>query len=254
MKLTVLCILTVLFSPILLAQSKQTETYRQTWVDIFSQNRFSNKWGLWTEGQLSMRNNFTNHFFQSVIRVGAIHYFNETYKLIIGYANVQHFPGDNHKYITQPENRIYEQFQWQTRYPKSRLVQSFRLEERFPRKILNDSTLGDGHSFTYGFRYYIWYDISLGRNVLLPHTWSMVINEEMHLNFGKQVVYNYFDQNRFFLGVKYQLGANNNLQAGYMNLFQQLSSGNKYKSIQAMRMFYVHNLDWRKKQNAVKPG
>jgi Protein of unknown function (DUF2490) len=249
MKLPVLFLITILFSPILLSQTKQTETFRQTWMEIFSQNRFSNKWGLWTEVQVSTRDNFTNKFNQSVARVGAIYYFNETCKAILGYANAQHFPGDSHQHITQPENRIWEQFQWQTRYPKSRLVQSFRLEERFPKKILNDSTLGDGYSFNYGLRYYIWYDISLSRKGIKPHTWSVVTNEELYVNFGKQVVYNYFDQNRFFLGFKYQFGADNNIQTGYMNIFQQLSGGNKYKDIHSIRVYYIHNLDWRKKTN-----
>jgi hypothetical protein len=34
---------------------------------------------------------------------------------------------------------------------------------------------------------------------------------------------------------------------GYMNLFQQLGAGNKYRSINAIRLFYFQNLDLRKK-------
>ena len=67
------------------------------------------------------------------------------------------------------------------------------------------------------------------------------------ISVGKQIVYNHFDQNRFFIGLSYQPNKTDNLQFGYMNVFQQLAAGNKYKSINAARIFYFHNLDLRKK-------
>ena len=75
-----------------------------------------------------------------------------------------------------------------------------------------------------------------------------VVNDEVHVNFGKQVIYNYFDQNRFFLGFKYQLTEHDNLQLGYMNVFQQLPAGNKYRSADVIRLFYFQNIDLRKKK------
>ena len=76
---------------------------------------------------------------------------------------------------------------------------------------------------------------------------SFVLNDELHVNFGKEIVYNYFDQNRFFAGFSYQVNAHDNVQFGYMNVFQQLATGNRYRSIHAARVFYFHNLDLRKK-------
>ena len=82
---------------------------------------------------------------------------------------------------------------------------------------------------------------------IVPNSLSFVINDEVHINFGKEIVNNYFDQNRFFLGLKYQLNDQNNFQVGYMNLFQQLPAGNKYRSLHTMRLFYFQNLDLRRK-------
>jgi len=127
------------------------------------------------------------------------------------------------------------------------MMQWFRLEERFRRKILNDSMLAEGYNFNWRLRYNIWYDIPLSRKGIVPHSMSFVVNDELHINFGKQIVYNYFDQNRFFVGFKYQGNEQTNVQLGYMNLFQQLSSGNKYRSIHAIRLFLFQNLDLRKK-------
>ncbi len=126
-------------------------------------------------------------------------------------------------------------------------MQWIRLEERFRRKILNENELADGYNFNWKLRYNIWYDVPFTKKGILPKSFSFVVNDEVHINFGKEIVYNYFDQNRFFAGFKYQINAHDNLQVGYMNVFQQLAAGNKYKNLNALRIFFFQNLDLRKK-------
>jgi hypothetical protein len=96
-------------------------------------------------------------------------------------------------------------------------------------------------------RYNFYLQAPLGKKGIQPNTLSFVVNDEVHINFGKQIVYNYFDQNRFFLGFAFQTNKTDNLQIGYMNLFQQQASGNHYKMINAARVTYFHNLDLREK-------
>jgi Protein of unknown function (DUF2490) len=69
----------------------------------------------------------------------------------------------------------------------------------------------------------------------------------VHVNFGKAIVNNYFDQNRLFVGLKYQTGLHSNLQFGYMNIFQQLAAGNQYRNFNVLRFFFFQNFDLRKK-------
>ena len=126
------------------------------------------------------------------------------------------------------------------------MMQWFRLEERYRHKILDDSTLADGYNFNFRIRYNFFFDIPLDAEGIKAGKFSFVVNDEVHVNFGKQIVNNYFDQNRFFLGLKYQVSSHDNLQVGYMNVFQQLAAGNKYKSSNVIRIFYFQNLDWRK--------
>lgn len=59
------------------------------------------------------------------------------------------------------------------------------------------------------------------------------------LNFGKQIVYNHFGQNHFLLGFTYHPNNHYNLPIGYMNVFQQLTSGNKYRSISYGKSFLL---------------
>ena len=228
------------------AQTKQTESVQQVWLGYFNQTRFSNKWGMWAEAQLRTKEDFFTNFSQSILRAGLTYYLTDDAKLTAGYAYVNHFPADNHQNISQPEHRAWQQLQWHTRYPKLRLMQWFRLEERWRRKILNNDELADGYNFNYRFRYNFFSQFSLSKKRFQPKTLSFVINDEVHINFGKQIVYNYFDQNRLFLGFAYHVNSHDNLQFGYMNVFQQLAAGNQYRSLHAARVFYFHNLDLRK--------
>lgn len=229
------------------AQStKSTEEVNQLWFAYFNQTRLSNKWGIWTDLHLRTKEDFVNNFSQSIIRLGLTYYVNDVTKLTAGYAYVSIYPADAHKKVTQPEHRPWQQIQWHTKYGKKRMMQWFRLEERYRRRILNDSTLADGSNFNFRIRYNIWYDIPLSKKGIVPNSLSLVVNDEVHFNFGKQIVNNYFDQNRFFVGLKYQVNEHSNLQFGYMNLFQQLAAGNKYRNLHTMRLFYFQNLDLRK--------
>ena len=127
-------------------------------------------------------------------------------------------------------------------------MQWLRLEERFKRKILDNDELSSGYSFNYRLRYNFFAQFPLSKKRFQSKTLSFVVNDEVHVNFGKQIINNYFDQNRFFLGFNYHVNKHDNLQFGYMNVFQQLPAGNKYRSLHVPRIFYFHNLDLRKKE------
>ena len=239
--------ISILLNYELFSQTKQTEHLQQAWFGYFNQTRFSNKWGVWGDFHLRTREDFTNDLSQSIIRVGLTYYLKDDTKLTAGYAYVSHYPADNHKNVTMPEHRPWQQLQWHTRSAKLRLMQWIRLEERFRRKILNDDELAEGYNFNFRARYNIFAQFPLSKKSFQPKTFSFVVNDELHVNFGEQVVYNYFDQNRFFAGFAYHANKHDNLQVGYMNVFQQLASGNKYRSNHVARIFYFHNLDLRKK-------
>jgi hypothetical protein len=241
-------IIAILFCSNINAQVKQTEDVNQIWLGYLNQTRFSNKWGMWADLHLRTKEDFASNFSTGIVRLGLTYYVNDATKLTLGYAYVNHFPADAHKKISQPEHRPWQQIQWHSKYGKKRMMQWFRLEERYRRKILNDSTLADGSNFNWKLRYNFWYDIPLTKKGIVPKAWSFVVNDEVHVNFGKQIVNNYFDQNRFFAGFKYQLSDLNNIQFGYSNVFVQTAAGNKYRNINVARIFFFQNLDLRKKK------
>ncbi|MCW3117674.1 MAG: hypothetical protein JWM28_1756, partial [Chitinophagaceae bacterium] len=160
-----------------LSQIKQTTSLQQVWSGYFNQTRFSNKWGLWTDLHLRTQEDFFNHFSTGIVRLGLTWYLNDATKFTAGYAHVNFFPADNHKNISQPEHRPWQQVQWHTKYTKTRMMQWIRLEERYRRKILNDSTLAVGYSFNWKLRYNFFFQVPLSRKGPLPKTWSFITND-----------------------------------------------------------------------------
>ncbi|GAA4332614.1 DUF2490 domain-containing protein [Flaviaesturariibacter amylovorans] len=230
------------------AQTKRTEHVGQTWLGYFNQARLSDRWGLWLEAQGRTRERGVEGLSQGIARLGLTYYLNDATKATAGYAFVNHFPADNHMEISQPEHRLWQQLQWHTKYGRLRTMQWFRLEERYRRRILNDSTLGSGFNFNLRARYNFLLQVPLAAEVK-QGSLSVIANNEIHINFGKAIVNNYFDQNRFFLGFAYHVNAHDNLQFGYLNIFQQLAAGNRYKATHAARIYFFHNLDLRKKRS-----
>lgn len=246
MKKNILFIIFFLNVGIVLSQTKNTTHYNKLWTAYFNQTRFTDKWGMWADIHLRTKDDWVEGIAQNIVRLGATYYVTDNVKLTAGYAYITDFPGDNHKNISVYEHRPWQQIQWHTKYGKQKMMQWFRLEERYRRKILNDDALADGYHFNWRLRYNIWYEIPFYKNGSDPKSWSFILNDELHINFGKQIVNNYFDQNRFFLGFKYQAGKHSNLQLGYMNWFQQLAAGNQYRNSHVARIFFFQNFDVRK--------
>ena len=231
------------------AQTRQTTSANQVWGGYFNQTRFSKRMGAWLDVQLRTKEDFVEHLSQFIFRPGITYYLSDAAKLTAGYAYIRHYPADNHSKVAQPEHRPWQQLQWHTRYAQLRTMQWLRLEERYRKNILNDSTLGNGYQFNFRLRYNFLLQVPLTTGTVGAGDFSFIVNDEIHINFGRQILYNTFDQNRFFLGFAYHLNANDNLQFGYMNQYQQLSSGSRYRSVHAARIFYFHNLDLRKKNS-----
>jgi hypothetical protein len=126
------------------------------------------------------------------------------------------------------------------------MMQWIRLEERFRRKVAAGE-LTDDYSFNYRIRYNMAFTIPLKGKQVVEKTPFLFANNEVFINFGKEIVYNYFDQDRAFIGMGYQFTQHLNVQLGYMYIFQQLPTGNEYIGSNTIRLFVFHNLDFRKK-------
>jgi hypothetical protein len=228
------------------AAEKHVHSREQIWLGYFNQTRFSNHWGMWLDVHYRQTDNFTDRPFQFIARPALTYFIKDNLRVNLGYAWVQHFPAEG-KRATRTEHRPWQQIWWNQKYPGLTTLQWIRLEQRFNEKIVDDESTGD-YAYNFRVRYNFSFFIPIGKKEIAPKTPFAAIIDEVFLNFGDNIVYNTFDQNRFFIGGGYQFNKHMNVQLGYMNVYQQEASGNNYMSTHAIRLFLFHSLDLRNKE------
>jgi hypothetical protein len=62
------------------------------------------------------------------------------------------------------------------------------------------------------------------------------------INAGNTIVYNYFDQNRLYTGINYEINKKIALQLQYMHLWQQASDGLSLNSNNIVRFNIYHTI------------
>ena len=224
---------------------KLVNNQSSVWLGYFNQTRLTDKWGIWLDLH-ARRTDFLDRWSTQIIRPGITYYLNDHVRLTAGYAYARSFPAAG-LHTIRPENRLWQQVLWTSRRKRLQTQQWIRLEERFNHKIANDA-LQDGYNFNFRFRYLLNLMVPLNHDFIEAKTLFLAFNDEIHINAGKQITYNLFDQNRFFVGLGYQFTKGLNMQVGYMNQFQQLPSGNHFNSNNVLRIFVFHNLDLQAKK------
>lgn len=221
----------------------------QLWFGYFNQTRLSDKFGIWLDIHYRQTDNFVDRPFQLVLRPGLMYFLRDNLRLQAGYAFLEHFPAKG-KDTTRPEHRAWQQILWNQKYSGFTTLQSLRLEERFNRKVEGDVLL-DEYNFNYRLRYNMSFFIPLTEKEIKPHSLYLAVTNEVFVNFGRQIVYNTFDQNRFFLGAGYQFTSHLTAQLGYMNVYQQETSGNNFLLSHAVRFYILHSIDLRQKNKEI---
>jgi hypothetical protein len=224
--------------------AKTVHHRQQAWVAYFNQTRLTNKWGLWLDVHYRMTDNFADRPFQLLIRPGVTYFIKDNLRATLGYGLIEHYPAKG-LHTTRTEQRIWQQIAWSQKYPGLATTQWLRLEERYNVKIANDAKVG-GYTYTWRTRYNFSFFVPLKGKEMAPKVPYVMLQNELFLSFGKNVVYNTFDQNRLFIGMGYQFSSHLNAQLGYMNVFQQNASGNDYFFTNTIRLYVYHSVDLRK--------
>ncbi|TXH26573.1 MAG: DUF2490 domain-containing protein [Cyclobacteriaceae bacterium] len=233
----------LLLTPVLSLAQKQTEYNEQTWFGYLSQTRLTNRSGIWLDLHFRLNDHFVKEPAIGMARLGYIFYVNDQNRLAAGYAYITQYSNSN-GLPNVPEHRLWQQFQWFEKKKWLSIMQYVRLEERFRRKV-EEGELVDEYTYTSRVRYAMAFTIPLKGEPGAPKTPFVFINNELMINFGSEIVNNYFDQNRFFVGLGYQFTKNLNASVGYLNVFQQLPAASTFRHVDGIRIFVFHNLDLR---------
>jgi len=234
----------LLVAQVSFAQTRQTTEREQTFLAYFNAARLSEHWGTWLDVHYRQTGNFFDRPFLGIARLGGTYFFNNDVRFTAAYAYVHGFPDAGFK-TAKPEHRPWQQLWWRNKYKKLQTIQQLRLEQRFVQRVVNDVAL-DEYAYSNRIRYAITLSAPLRKKGAETSRLSAVLNNELFINFGANIIYNHFDQNRFFAGFAWNFTPDLSAQFGYMNVFQQTAAGDRFFNNHCIRLYFLQNLDFRK--------
>ncbi|WP_310560588.1 DUF2490 domain-containing protein [Flavobacterium sp.] len=239
MKSNLFKLLFIVFPFVLLAQTvkeKDVNHQLQTWVSLNGVTKFSAHWAIVADVHLRANDFFQdNNFF--LLRGGISYIPNATFSFTGGYAHLWLAPKNTEWNTFADENRVYQQVQMNSKSGKVNIVNRIRNEQRWQEIIINDQGSGK-NKFSNRVRYLISTTIPIFKKKTAP---LLVVSDELLIQFGKDIVYNTFDQNRFFVGIKQAINPKLSFDFGYMNVYQQKSNGYQYDMDHTLRLFFYLN-------------
>ena len=224
-------------------QQKEINEQSQAWVSINSTVRVYKNWGFIADAHVR-RTNFAADPSFFFLRGGINYWVKDNFTLVAGYGRMWVAPSTEGWHHFAVENRVYEQAQIVQKTKHFVFLNRLRNEQRWQEKIAADTFTGN-YKFTDRIRYLINVNAILFKNRYYP---SLVVADELCVQFGKEVVYNTFDQNRMFFGLKQNISKPLSFDIGYMWVYQQLPKGYQYGSYHTFRLFFYYSPDFRKKK------
>jgi len=229
------------------SQTAKTIRYQdQLWVSLNSTIKLSPKWGIIGDFHIR-RNNFAADPSFYFVRFGADYWINNQLSAVAGYGHMWVATPVPDQFVYTNENRIYEQLQYSGKLYKTGLLLRVRNEQRWQQK-LKDGIKSTDQRFTNRVRYLTSLNFQIIKSPKLPR---LMLADEIMVQFGKEVVYNVFDQNRLTLGIQQKLTRTLSFDLGYMLVYQQRLNGYAYDENNTLRLFFYWTPDFTKTR---KPG
>jgi hypothetical protein len=198
------------------------------WLMYFGTNKISEKFSIHTEVQYRNHTIAPVNVEQLLLRTGLNYHFAKNAFATAGYAYIS-----NHLYESErtspevEEHRIWQQLITTSNLGRVKFEHRYRIEERF---IESD--------FKTRFRYRLMLFLPLNKPKIEKGALFLGVYDEIFINSEEE----FFDRNRLYGGVGYQLSKNVNIQTGL--LYQRLRNTGKA----FLQFGIVFNRDFRKKK------
>jgi hypothetical protein len=220
------------------------------WFMYVGSHKVSAKWGIHLEAQWR-RSEIVLHNQQLLLRTGINYYVNPQVSLTAGYAYVITYPyGELAAPLMFPENRIWEQLNMRSAMGAVEIINRFRLEQRYvnsPVKSGNDFIVGPA-VYTNRVRWMNRYSVPFKGKTIEDRSLYLSAYNELYINFGKNVGYNIFDQNRAYLALGYKIPKLGRLEIGYLHQLIMRSNGINLEQNHTLQIGLSSSLEFRKKQ------
>jgi hypothetical protein len=201
-------------------QNRLSDHNQIGWVATTITPALSKKISLHLEYQWR-RDNWVQHWQQSLMRPAINFKIHPQVTLQVGYAYIKTYPYGDYTLasvpLTFPEHRSYEQVTLSTSIGKTTLQNRLRLEQRWLGRFNSiNSSKPDSWIYLNRLRYMPRLDVPVTKR------WYAAMYDEILIGFGKNIGENVFDQNRIAVVAGYKFNPVFRLEAGFLNQTVQL--------------------------------
>ncbi len=216
------------------AQKQITQQY-QFWVSTFHTIHTGAKWSLYTEFHLRTVE-FDKRLSLLMTRPGILYHPVKDVLLGGGVGYLLLYPQPGAPPYSRNEIRPWQRIGFRTRWEKFSMIQMLTAEQRFV-QIIDKGQLTNRFRFNHRFRFWL----NWQHPIVSKLGW--VIAQEILINAGPEINYNYFDQYRIQAGFYLKATSTSTFQLGYVYVFQALGSPGKYFQIDGLRVALVQNIE-----------
>jgi hypothetical protein len=213
------------------------------WVRYCNQLELNKKWSIHSEidNRAFLKNLQENLY---LVRLVARYKISEHVDAGIGFAyfsvKTQNPSKDDRvSLFYKPEYRVQQDIIIKQVFSKINVSHRYQIEERFFRNY-DENGLTAGTTFNIRCRYRL-----LGDHIFWKNKKQFIKGiayDEIMINVGNKIVRNIFDQNRIYAGVQYGICPSVSVELGYLNSFQQLTTGIDYFERNIIRCSIYHKI------------
>ncbi|MCH8554071.1 MAG: DUF2490 domain-containing protein [Schleiferiaceae bacterium] len=218
-----------------------------TWISVNSFTRISDKWGMMVDVHHRRREGIRAASFD-FMRLGATYWFTDELRLTAGGALLRLAPPFTEKSRTN-EWRFHHELTYAHKIGKVGVFERLRFDHRW-REQFNPIGQFVGYQFSTRIRFLYALNIPIFKGPTAYKKPTLSISDELLVQYGPGVVYNFFEQNRFFLGIRQRMSSNLSFDTGYMYVFQQTAFGSQLNAFHTFRLFFYYTPDLRKNKGS----
>jgi hypothetical protein len=207
------------------------------WLGYFSMIKFNERWSLNSDAQFRTRNEVKNYS-QALLRTGLSYKLNEKVDVTLGLAHFRFFITNDK---TRGEWRPWQELKLNDKFGNCKLSHRFRVEQRFNENVKNAEATNE-YQLNFRFRYRLNLRYPLLKENEAGNNIYVLVGNEIMINAGNNIIYNYFDQDRLYVGINYEINKKIALQLQYMHIWQQASNGLTLNSNEVIRFNIYHTI------------
>ncbi|HRG01340.1 MAG TPA: DUF2490 domain-containing protein [Bacteroidia bacterium] len=207
------------------------------WLGYYNSIIINSKWSVNSDLQFRTKNEVKDYS-QALVRADVSYKLKDRLTISVGFAHFRYFLT---KEKTRGEWRPWQELKLIDKVGNCRVNHRFRIEQRFNETVKNSEATND-YQFNFRFRYRLDLRYPLLKEKESGNNLYALVGNEIMINAGNNIIYNYFDQDRLYVGINYEINKKIALQLQYMHVWQQVSNGLTLNSTEVLRFNIYHTI------------